>query len=155
MPPQSTFEDRFWSHVNKDGPAHPYDPTLGPCWRWTASTNAKGYGRLGDRHRRVVGAHRVGWELAHGPIPNGLSVLHSCDNPPCVRASHLFLGTAAENNADMVAKGRLDTSAASATHAAKTHCPQGHAYDEVNTYTYHGHRQCRACHRAVVRAARR
>lgn len=75
------------------------------CRIWTSQTNDKGYGRFrfrGTQHR----AHRVAYELMHGPIPKGMSVCHRCDTPGCVNAFHLFLGTNADNTADMVAKGR-------------------------------------------------
>ncbi len=62
------------------------------CWEWTGSRSPKGYGLLqkGHTERRV---HRVAWELAHGPIPDGLHVLHLCHNPPCCRPTHLTVGT--------------------------------------------------------------
>ncbi|MFI6534161.1 HNH endonuclease signature motif containing protein [Nonomuraea sp. NPDC050547] len=55
---------------------------------------------------RMQLAHRVAWMLEVGPIPDGLCVLHQCDNPPCINTGHLFLGTVQENNADRDAKGR-------------------------------------------------
>jgi len=87
--------DRFWSKVEKaDG-----------CWLWTAYCGKWGYGSfcVGDS---MVLAHRVSYELAYGPIPDGLDVLHRCDNPPCVRPEHLFLGTDLDNARDMDSKGR-------------------------------------------------
>jgi len=73
-----------------------------PCILWTGSRNADGYGTM-SRNRK---AHRVAWEHERGPIPAGMSVLHRCDTPACVNVAHLFLGTQADNMADMMAKGR-------------------------------------------------
>ncbi len=89
--------DRFWEKVKK---------TRG-CWLWTASKQAAGYGSFvvhkGDS---PVGAHRLSYELEIGSIPTGMQVLHRCDNPSCVRPSHLFLGTQRDNMRDMRTKGR-------------------------------------------------
>ena len=95
---KKTWQERFWAKVDRSG---------GPdaCWIWTGGRKGRGYGEFYKDHR-LLGAHRVAWELAIGPIPNGLDCLHSCDNPPCCNPAHLFLGTQADNNADMVAKGR-------------------------------------------------
>lgn len=87
---------RFWAKVEKtDG-----------CWEWgTKSRNAQGYGLFWFKGR-CVRAHRFSWELANGPIPKGMQVCHACDNPPCVRLAHLFLGTMNDNNQDKKKKGR-------------------------------------------------
>ena len=91
-------EERFWARVRKgDG-----------CWEWAASRNACGYGtvnvRMGEQAVRL--AHRLAWVLVNGPIPDGLHVLHRCDNPPCCNPAHLFLGTHADNMRDAAEKGR-------------------------------------------------
>jgi hypothetical protein len=78
----------------------------GGCWEWTGGTYRGGYGRAFVR-RRDMRAHRLAWALFVGPIPDGLQVLHRCDNPPCVNPAHLFLGTHRENMADRDAKGRV------------------------------------------------
>jgi hypothetical protein len=85
----------------------PKDPVTG-CIEWTAGRNKAGYGRInrGRRGEGTVLAHRLVWELKHGPIPPGMEVCHSCDNPPCCNDVHLYLGTHQENMADRDAKGR-------------------------------------------------
>jgi len=70
------------------------------CWEWQATLH-RGYGRL-----RGILAHRIAWEIFRGLIPEGLCVLHKCDNPSCVKPSHLFLGTQLDNIKDRHAKGR-------------------------------------------------
>lgn len=75
------------------------------CRIWMGATNEKGYGVLGV-DGKTWKAHRYAWTMYRGPIPEGMCVLHKCDVPSCVRVRHLFLGTRAENNADMHAKGR-------------------------------------------------
>lgn len=93
-------ESRFWPKVDKS-PGH---GPQGECWVWTASTNPDGYGNL--NHGKENRAHRVSWKIHNGPIPPDLQVLHRCDNPPCVRPDHLWLGTHADNMRDMGIKGR-------------------------------------------------
>ena len=91
-------EHRFWNYVTKaDG-----------CWLWTGARNEHGYGVLHVRSVQTGNllAHRVSWEIHYQEVPAGTYVLHHCDNPPCVRPDHLFLGTKAENTRDMMRKGR-------------------------------------------------
>lgn len=79
------------------------------CWVWTGSRHDKGYGQLRTKHEGksvLERAHRLAWEFEYGAIPQGVIVMHHCDNPPCVRPSHLFVGTHADNMADKIAKGR-------------------------------------------------
>ena len=92
--------------VSKTKLATEVRPGMGtPCLEWIAAHLPSGYGLFGLAGK-VLRAHRVVWEFAHGPIPAGLWVLHKCDNPSCVAIEHLFLGTAADNSDDMIAKGR-------------------------------------------------
>ena len=93
------FATRFWARVRKRKRG---------CWEWQGYRAPSGYGVLQARkiHDAPLLAHRVAWRLRRGPIPDGAHVLHRCDNPRCVRLSHLFLGTQSDNNADRQSKGR-------------------------------------------------
>ena len=108
------LEDRFWRQVQKGE----------TCWLWTGKPDRKGYGVLSTSGERdgYLSAHRYSWLLHNGPIPDETPcVLHNCpsgDNPSCVNPSHLWLGTVADNNADMRRKGREGSGE---RHGSRTH----------------------------------
>ena len=98
---QGTFTSRLWAKVAKsDG-----------CWLWTGSLNNHGYGQIfrgdGPGETRLLMAHRAVWTLENGPIPEGMYLCHTCDNPACVRPSHMFLGKQIDNMRDCLGKGRM------------------------------------------------
>jgi hypothetical protein len=111
LPPKPSDEDRFWAQVDKSD----------DCWEWTGGRSQYGYGRF-CYNATYAQAHRYAWQVACGPIPDGMMILHTCDNRVCVRnddegwyeingvlhprRGHLWLGTLDDNMRDMVEKGR-------------------------------------------------
>lgn len=78
----------------------------GSCWIWNGLPGSDGYGKT-KYMGRTARAHRVSYQIAHGPIGEGLCVCHRCDTAMCINPEHLFLGTSKENTQDASAKGRL------------------------------------------------
>ena len=126
-------EERFWSRVDVRGGDD--------CWEWRGSRASKDYGQIRVQGT-TMGSHRLAWELWNAePIPDGLWVLHKCDNPPCCNPEHLWVGTGLDNVRDRDAKGRH-------ANTRKTVCPAGHPYTDENTYLRaNGKRDCRECKR--------
>ena len=96
--PKKTLEERFFEKVERAEQPN-------ACWLWMAAIGTGGYGRIGVG-RKLQTASRLSWELIHGPIPDGLQVLHRCDERRCVSPFHLFLGTQQDNINDCHRKGR-------------------------------------------------
>lgn len=129
LPPRSrpTPSERFWAKVAE----------VGDCWEWQGDRN-HGYGRFTDAGRRLVQAHRFAYEDMVGQIPAGLQLDHLCKNRACVNPFHLEPVTARVNT-------RRSESFAG-RNGRKTHCPQGHLYDDINTrIDNRGCRCCRSC----------
>lgn len=90
------------------------------CWPWQGALHTQGYGRCWDGERgKVAYAHRLVYTLLVGPIPDGLDIMHTCDNPPCVNPAHLRVATHRENMLDKCAKGRANMPRGEAAGQAK------------------------------------
>ncbi len=116
------------------------------CWLWTAGKTGPGYGQLLLGSKPML-AHRYSYELYVGSIPKGMVVRHKCDTRSCVNPDHLELGTVADNNRDMIDRGR-------AAWQNQTHCKHNHEYTPENTRHHNGQRFCRACDRERSRKRR-
>lgn len=148
--------ERFWEKVDLNGPPppDPWVPIVTGCWLWTASVEGRDY-KMGRGYgtfflRKEAGrciftnAHRFAYELLVGPIPNGMTIDHLCRVTTCVNPDHLE----ATSNRNNILRGMSPM----AVHARKTDCPQGHAYDEANTYVDGvGGRHCRMCRKLRAR----
>jgi len=152
------LEQRFWSKV---------DQSAGPdgCWPWSAARNPSGYGMFGMRSEgRVLGAHRVAYELTFGSIADGLQLDHlchtnspdcfggiDCEHRRCVNPTHLEPVTRREN----LVRSRAN---AIALNRDKDNCPAGHRYTDENTRYLNdrsgAHRRCRTCDRQRKAEAR-
>jgi hypothetical protein len=128
------IEDRFIERIKEPFDAH------NECWIWTGAKTGSGYGQIWlDTNRREC-AHRIAYEMFVGPIPQGFHVDHLCSNRACVRPDHLGVLTRKEN--------------VSQWNNSKTHCRNGHPYDEENTYRKpDGERRCRVCHNRIALAS--
>ena len=120
------------------------------CLEWTGVAHKRGYGRI-TINSKSVQTHRLAWELANGPIPDGMFICHTCDNPPCCNPDHLWPGTNAENTADKVTKGRAPSHGKSKA----THCPHGHPFTQANIRTSNWGRKCWICTSAATARRRR
>jgi len=131
---------RFWSHIKvTPGP-------LGFCAMWMAARDKDGYGmfKRSAPARKMVRAHRFAWERHHNrPVPDGLQLDHLCRNRWCVNPTHLEPVTAKENT--------RRSESVPGQNARKTHCAQGHPFDEANTGRQRSGRSCRTCAREASR----
>lgn len=127
----TSLEDRLMKKVSLSS-------AVSGCWIWTGYVNKAGYGMYGVNYKRQM-AHRISYELFVGPIPKYLELDHLCRVRNCINPLHLEAVTCRENL-------RRSPICMSTIRANKTHCLNGHAFDEANTYKHNGHRWCRKCH---------
>jgi hypothetical protein len=125
-----------------------HNPSLGPCWEWNAGKNHQGYAKFreGGRGSKTVPGHCFAYEYFIGKVPEGLQLDHQCDNKSCVNPWHLKPATGADNVFRAPSRNR-----------SKTHCANGHEYNDINTLVIPGtltgrsSRRCRICNRLRMR----
>jgi hypothetical protein len=139
--------ERFWSHVDRDGPTGEHRADLGPCWIWTACKYPLGYGQfVTTGTRRRVAAHRWSWENENGLIPDGLVLDHLCRETSCVRPDHLEPVTNAVN----VQRGKSGD--LKPPNARPAQCRNGHPMTDQNSYRRAGRKDSWACRRCQADA---
>src|ERR1700745_3983687 len=131
--PRKSLETRFWSKVQKTD----------SCWNWTGSITPKGYAQISKTTGHPVLAHRIAYEIARGPIPEGLEIDHLCRNRACVNPYHLEAVTSRTNS--------LRGIGPSATNYRKTICKRDHPLTGNNIKIYRGMRFCKECIRVRSR----
>lgn len=137
-------EARFWQRIDKNGPVPSHRSDLGPCWIWQGRPTSEGYGRISADGREIY-AHRLSYEMHHGPIPEGLELDHLCRNHICVNPAHLEAVTRRVN--------ALRGENVKVLIARTGRCARGHEYTPENTYVRkEGNRMCRECRRQRDRA---
>ena len=130
---RTRFRESYWRFGTND------------CWPWQRLKYKHGYGQF-YAQGKTRRAHRVAWILKYGSIPDGMGVLHSCDNPACVNTDHLFLGDQLVNMQDCVKKNRCNRIGHhNNQHETKTHCIRGHAFIGENVKSHHRNRTWRKC----------
>ena len=150
-PKARPIADRFWEKVDRSGPTQPHMES--PCWVWKGTVTKQGYGHFKAGGRNVR-AHRISYEMASGPIPRDTFACHRCDTPSCVRPDHIFIGTPADNTADMRAKQRERHPSGDAHHS-RLH-PENLARGDRNGSRLHPERVVRGdAHASRTRPERR
>ena len=138
------YAKKFWLRADTSLGLGPH----GDCWEFTGAIGGRGYGASYNGIKQIS-AHRYSYELSTGSIPDGLFIMHSCDNRKCVNPAHLSAGTPKDNMHDMQAKGRKKSNG----YDRKTHCKHGHEFTVENTKYYaNGYRFCWSCSEAYQKS---